>query len=130
EWPADLLVVGSHGRGVVGRLFYGSVAQMAVNNCRRNVRIARKCGKAAGTPLRLLVADDGSPAAEAAVEAIAARKWPAGTQAVVVFVVDLPIVSAPGLGPEASAYSGEMIAARRELIEYGNELAENSAQRV
>ena len=130
EWPADLLVVGSHGRGVMGRLFHGSVAQMAVNNCRRNVRIARKRERAGDAPPRLLVADDGSPAAEAAVEAVAARKWPAGTQAAVVFVVDLPIVSAPGLGPEASAYSGEMVAARRELIDYGNELAENSAQRL
>ena len=116
RWPADHLVVGSHGRGAVGRLFHGSVAQMCVNNCRRNVRIARgrPAGKDAGAGLRLMVADDGSQTAEAAALEVARRRWPEGARAYVVHVVELPLPSRPAeLGPDAAALGVELVEARR-----------------
>jgi nucleotide-binding universal stress UspA family protein len=129
-WPADLLVVGSRGRGVIGRLFHGSVAQMCVSNCRRSVRIGRGGRKGATEGgLRILVADDGSPTAEAAVNVVKARKWPAGSEAIVIFAVELPVVGgAPALGPEAGAFSGELIEARRELLDYGRALTESTVE--
>lgn len=129
SWPADLLVVGSHGRGIIGRLFHGSVAQMCVSNCQRSVRIARGGHRGGGRKnLRILVADDGSPTAEAAVSVVKARKWPPGTEAIVVFAVELPVIGgSPELGPEAAAFSGELMEAHRELLEYGRELTESTA---
>jgi nucleotide-binding universal stress UspA family protein len=128
-WASDLLVVGSHGRGAVGRLFHGSVAQMVVNNCRRSVRIARGGRKGGGTEggLRILLADDGSPAAESAVSVVAARKWPEGTVISVIFVVELPVAAGAELGPEAAAFSGELVEVRRDLLDYGRQLVEATA---
>lgn len=43
-WKADLLVVGSHGRGVVGRLLLGSVSHAVALHAPCSVEIVR-CGK-------------------------------------------------------------------------------------
>ncbi|KAI9356203.1 hypothetical protein DFJ73DRAFT_623116 [Zopfochytrium polystomum] len=42
ELGADLLVVGSHGRGLVGRMFLGSVSDALVRTCDVPVLVARK----------------------------------------------------------------------------------------
>jgi len=84
EWGADLIVVGSHGRTALGQFFFGSVSQKVLHEARRSVRVARGRIKEPGTPVRLIVGVDGSKGAEAAVEAVAARKWPAGSEARIV----------------------------------------------
>jgi nucleotide-binding universal stress UspA family protein len=84
EWGADLIVVGSHGRTALGQFFFGSVSQKVLHEARRSVRVARGRIKEPGTPVRLIVGVDGSKDAEAAVEAVAARKWPAGSEARIV----------------------------------------------
>ncbi len=81
DWQPDLLVVGSHGRGVVGRFFLGSVSQKVLHEAHCSVRIARGSAEAAETPARLLIAIDGSRGAMAAVDAVVARHWPAESQA-------------------------------------------------
>ena len=68
DWQPDLLVVGSHGRGVVGRFFLGSVSQKVLHEAPCSVRIARGTTAEAGTPARLLIAMDGSQGAMAAVD--------------------------------------------------------------
>jgi nucleotide-binding universal stress UspA family protein len=80
EWEADLIVVGSHGHTALGRFFFGSVSQKALHEARRSVRVARGRIEEPGTPVRLIIGVDGSKGAEAAVEAVAARKWPAGSE--------------------------------------------------
>lgn len=87
RWPADLVVVGSHGRSMLERIFLGSVSQKVLAEARCSVRIARG-SKATPDALRCLVAVDGSADSEAAVRGIAARKWPASAQFRVVTVVD------------------------------------------
>jgi hypothetical protein len=41
EWRPDLIVVGSHGRTALGRMFFGSVSQRVINDARCSVRVAR-----------------------------------------------------------------------------------------
>jgi nucleotide-binding universal stress UspA family protein len=41
RWGADLIVVGSHGRGAVGRFFLGSVSLAVASNAHCSVEIAR-----------------------------------------------------------------------------------------
>jgi len=84
ECGADLIVVGSHGHTALGRFFFGSVSQKVLIEARRSVRVARGRIEEPDTPVRLIVGFDGSKGAEAAVEAVAARKWPACGEARIV----------------------------------------------
>jgi nucleotide-binding universal stress UspA family protein len=95
-FKADLVVVGSHSRGVLGRLVLGSVSQKVLSYANCSVRVAR-CREGAATgpgPVKLLVGIDGSPDAATAVSAVASRHWPAGSEARVVLVRDLRLVTA------------------------------------
>ena len=132
RWPADLLVIGSHRRGVLGRLFHGSVAQMCVNYSRRSVRIARPRPAAAGSapaPMRLVVAVDDSPMGDVTLRQVASRHWPAGSRAWVIHVVDSQWVpQAMGADPEQVLSAAQLGTARQELLERGRELVQEAAQ--
>jgi nucleotide-binding universal stress UspA family protein len=88
EWGADLLVVGSHGHTVLGRFFLGSVSQSVVAHARCSARVARlslhKQMADPYSPVRIIIGVDGSPGAEAAVRTVASRRWPEGSEALVV----------------------------------------------
>jgi nucleotide-binding universal stress UspA family protein len=84
EWGADLIVVGSHWRTALGQFFFGSVSQKVLHEAHCSVRVARGRIEEPDTPVRLVVGVDGSEGAEAAVEAVAVRKWPAGSEARIV----------------------------------------------
>ena len=90
KWKPDLIVVGSHGRSALGRFVLGSVSQRVVTEARCSVRIARGRVEEPGSPVRIVIGIDGSPASHAAVRAVAERNWPAQSQARVV-VVDDPL---------------------------------------
>ena len=45
-WPADLIVVGSHGYGAWQRLVLGSVSQAVVLHAKCSVEVVRRCQKA------------------------------------------------------------------------------------
>jgi nucleotide-binding universal stress UspA family protein len=87
EWRPALLVVGSHGHSMLRRVFVGSVSLKMAMEAPCSVRVARGRAKTNGGPLRLLIGVDGSPGAEATVGAVAARRWPPGTEARVVNAV-------------------------------------------
>jgi nucleotide-binding universal stress UspA family protein len=84
EWGADLIVVGSHGHTALGQFFFGSVSQKVLHEAGRSVRVARGRIEEPDTPVRLIIGVDGSKGAEVAVEAVAARKWPVGSEARIV----------------------------------------------
>ena len=90
EWKADLIVVGSHGRSTLGRLFLGSISQWLLNEARCSVRVARGKVDEPDFPVRLLLGIDGSRNANAACEQIAARSWPPQSEVRVV-LVDQPL---------------------------------------
>ncbi len=101
EWGADLIVVGSHGHTALGQFFFGSVSQKVLHEARRSVRVARGRVVEPDTPVRLIIGIDGSKGAEAAVEAVAGRKWPAGSEARIVNATwsTSQITSNRGIGP-------------------------------
>ena len=87
----DLVVAGSRGLGEFKRMLLGSVAHRLVTTLRGSVRVSRgtaervtmPAGGGSIAPPRLVVGVDGSPDSDAAVEAVASRRWPAGTQIIV-----------------------------------------------
>jgi nucleotide-binding universal stress UspA family protein len=106
HWPADLVVVGSHGRSALGRLLLGSVSKKVATEARNSVRVARclKDKVIVEAPIRLLLCFDGSPSARAAVRAVARRTWPAGSTARVVAVAEFPPATPiGGLMPAAAS---------------------------
>ncbi len=80
KWQSDLIVIGSHGRTALGRLFLGSVSQKVVNEAHCSVRVARGRAVENNVPMRIVIAVDGLPGAEAAVRAVAGRVWPQQTE--------------------------------------------------
>ena len=63
----------SHGRSALGRIVLGSVSQAVLREAPCAVRIVRGRVGASDAPMRLIIGFDGSPDAEAAVQAVAER---------------------------------------------------------
>lgn len=75
DFEPDLIVVGSHGRSSIGRLFLGSISQKILTEAKCSVRVARGRIEVDPTPARIIIGFDGSPGALAAVEVVASRVW-------------------------------------------------------
>jgi len=116
EWPADLIVVGSHGMSVTDRLFIGSVSQRVIAHASCSVRVARERTDADPAPVRLIIGFDGSADADAAVREVASRSWPENTEVRLLTAVDHRLMSAiaarilrPRLKPEeTNDYQAEL----------------------
>jgi nucleotide-binding universal stress UspA family protein len=90
-WPADLIVVGTHGRSRLERVLLGSVSMKLVKEAHCTVRVARM--RTHDGPIRLLIGDDGSSEAETALEEVRRRSWPPGTEARVLAVHEVLVAS-------------------------------------
>ncbi len=88
-WDADLIVVGSQGRGAIGRLFMGSVSTKIATDANCSVRVVRPATpKNENEPTRVVIGVDGSPAAEEAIYAVGQRVWQSGTEVKLVVARD------------------------------------------
>lgn len=102
-WPADLIVAGTHGRSTLARVVLGSVSLKLVREASCSVRVARL--RKHDGPLRLLIGDDGSAEAQAAVAEVSRRSWPAGTEAHVLAVHEaLVATNAEGISVDPKLY--------------------------
>jgi nucleotide-binding universal stress UspA family protein len=90
EWGADLILVGSHGHGAVGRFLLGSVAQGVLRTAPCSVEIVRPAaGLSHDRSMKVLFATDGSDSSEGAARAVADQPWPPGSLFKVVSVQEL-----------------------------------------
>jgi nucleotide-binding universal stress UspA family protein len=97
EWQPDLVVVGSRGHSALGRFIHGSVSQTVVTEARCSVRVVRDRAGQHDSPVRVVIGVDGSPSAEAVVQAVTARRWPAGSELRVITVIDPALSTATTL---------------------------------
>lgn len=101
-WKPDLIVVGSHGRSKLERIFFGSVSQRIVTEAHCSVRVSRKPRTAdPEAAVRIIIGLDDSPEAKAAVDAVARRAWPEGSEAILVTSIDPYAVDSTDTGLEA-----------------------------
>ena len=87
----DLIVTGSHGHGTVKRAFFGSVSLSILRDANCSVRIGRRLTAREefdDSPLRIVVAIDGSSVAQFAVEEILHRDFSPDTSFRIVSAVE------------------------------------------
>jgi len=116
---ADLVVIGSHGRGGVQRLVLGSVAEKVLRlatcpvlTARRGVSLARRSGSPFGT---ILCPTDFSPAANRAVAYARRLAKEADARLIVMHAVDWPFGDAVTSGPVAQLRKSIESSAREGL---------------
>jgi nucleotide-binding universal stress UspA family protein len=119
---ADLIMLGSHGRGTVGRLLLGSTAQAVLRHADSSVEVVRKppAEKNYADGMRVIAPTDGSEHAEFALQVISQRPWPGGSEFRIVASPDYP-----GLLGEYPYYVPEQLA---ELTSGGRDHAKQSAK--
>lgn len=85
----DLIVVGSHGHSSAGgRIILGSVSLRVLYEASCSVRVARCSDDRRDGPVRIVVGVDGSKASDAAVNSVASRSWPEGSEVRVITARD------------------------------------------
>lgn len=97
-WRADFIFVGSRGLGPVGRFLLGSTASAVLRKAPCAVEIVR-CPRRDRHPgrnqgRRILLATDGSNCSQRAVESVAERPWPVGSE---FRVTSVPVFARPDL---------------------------------
>ena len=107
-WGADLVVVGSGKHSIIERLQIGSTSTKVLSACQCSVRVGRRLTTPANSSVRIVIGMDGSPDAELAVDAVARRVWPAGSEARLITVLDTRLAHAvASLIPRLARWSGE-----------------------
>ncbi|MFN0109228.1 MAG: universal stress protein [Blastocatellia bacterium] len=97
RWQPDLIVVGTHGYNAFERFWLGSVSRAVLAHSHSSVQIVRKPKESnqVSAAMRVLLAVDGSECSNAAVEEIASRPWPRGTEVQALSVIHLPFTPTP-----------------------------------
>jgi nucleotide-binding universal stress UspA family protein len=116
RWGADLIVVGTHGYNALERLWLGSVSRAVASHAKCSVEVARrrKARGSDGKAMKILLAVDGSEFGDVAVEEIANRPWPPGSEVHVVSVIRLPFTPSPETQGLPDSYYSQLERAERE----------------
>lgn len=130
EWKPDLVVVGSHGHSLAGRIILGSVSKKIVTDSHHSVRVTRgSVEKNDHRPVRIVIGVDGSAEAEQAVRSVGRRVWPNDTEVRIIAVDSgISLARSSHLFPIATAMvkdvNAETPLAARRMIEWAeNELS-------
>lgn len=105
QWPADLIVVGSHSRRGLKRLLLGSIAHSVLQQAPCSVEVIKSQWSLVSGQFNVLVALDQSDYSEGVFNAIAERPWPDYTQFRIVSVVSPPIEKCIGTASSLNALS-------------------------
>jgi len=106
QWTADLILMGSHGRGAVGRLLVGSTVQAVMRHAECSVEIVRSSpDRDLAHGMRVLVPTDGSDHTEAALRLVANQPWPKQSEFKLISIPEYP-----ALVGEYPYYSPEQLA--------------------
>jgi nucleotide-binding universal stress UspA family protein len=135
---AGLIVVGSHGARGLERMFAGSVSHHTALYADCSVRIGRRLkgreqasGGAVGGSVRVIIGWDHSQGAQSAVEAVAARAWPAGSRVRVVTALDTQLATfLPALAATAPALDASAANAAVEQEEWVRQQAREAVNRL
>src|SRR5271165_2021808 len=94
EWKADLILLGSHGRGAFSRLMMGSTAQAVMRHATCSVEIVRAREKrhTERAGMRVLIPTDGSEYAQMALRSVTERPWPAGSEFLIIASPEFPVI--------------------------------------
>ncbi len=95
KWGADLIIVGTHGYNAFERFWLGSVSRYVASHAHCSVQIVRHRKNAGTGAMKILLAVDGSACGDKAVEEIAERPWPAGSEVCVLSAIHLPMTPTP-----------------------------------
>jgi nucleotide-binding universal stress UspA family protein len=107
-WHPDLLIVGSHGRSRIARIFLGSVSHELIHQAPCSVRVARSVGPLSSPrPIRIVIGYDGSLAAQAVIRFLAERSWPEKTEVQIISAVQTLVPGTAATALEASTYAQE-----------------------
>ena len=96
EFKPDLIVVGSHGQSAISRFLLGSISQKVLTVARSSVRVARGRIEIDPSPVRIVIGFDGTRGAQAAVDSVASRFWPEGSEVKLIAATDPVTPSAIG----------------------------------
>jgi nucleotide-binding universal stress UspA family protein len=99
SWKPSLIVLGSHGHGVLGRLFLGSVSNKVVKESPCSVRVARGRVEVEKGPSRTIIGVDGSKESNAAIRHVLRRNWRAGSRFKVIAVEQPANLSIASIAP-------------------------------
>lgn len=88
RWNAELIVVGSHGRTPLERLFLGSVSFKVAADAHCSVRIVRPHSGSPTYPGRILAGLDGSADSNKLLDELTKREWRPGVKVELVSVID------------------------------------------
>jgi nucleotide-binding universal stress UspA family protein len=118
-WGADLIVVGTHGYNALERFWLGSLSRAVLSHAKCSVEIVRRreAGEASGEGMRILLAVDGSDFSDAAVEEVANRPWPRGSEVHVISVAHLPFTPTPETWALPDSYYSNLEKTVREQSE-------------
>jgi nucleotide-binding universal stress UspA family protein len=92
DFKPDLIVVGSHGRSFLNRVWLGSVSQKIVTEANCSVRVTRGEVKKDESPVKLILGYDGTQGADQAVKTMVDRQWTIGSKVRVVMVEDSSVI--------------------------------------
>ena len=130
EWGADLILVGSHGHGAIGRSLLGSIAQAVLRAAPCSVEIVRTPPTSRAVPRQVLLATDGSDCSIGAAHAVAAEIWPQGSVFKLLSVQESLIVGNEMEAAHPNSLIEELIATAQDRARSAVEQAKDILQRA